>query len=71
MKNEKAKMFIIGFLIGMVFTLIIVRIFDQLSSETIFQEEYLNDQELLNEFDQLDNSKSSTDSADTEYLDSN
>ncbi len=71
MKNEKAKMFIIGFLIGMVFTLIIVRIFDQLSSETIFQEEYLDDQEFLNEFDQLDNSKSSTDSADTEYLDSN
>ncbi len=71
MKSEKAKIFIIGFLIGMVFTLIIVRIFDQLSSETIFQEEYLDDQEFLNEFDQFDNSKSSTNSADTEYLDSN
>lgn len=71
MKNEKVKILFIGFLIGIVFTLILVRIFDAFNSETTFEEEYLNDQELLNEYEQFDNSKTGSDSADTKYFDSN
>jgi hypothetical protein len=69
MKNEKIKIFLMGFFIGMVFTLIIIRIVDIYMYEKNIENESFNDMELIME-DQIENIEMSTDSADSEFFES-
>lgn len=58
-----------GFFIGMVFTLIIIRIVDIYMYEKNIENESFNDMELIME-DQIENIEMSTDSADSEFFES-
>jgi hypothetical protein len=69
MKNEKIKILLMGFFIGMVFTLVIIRIVDIYMYEKNIENESFNDMELIME-DQIENIEMSTDSADNEFFES-